>query len=119
MVDRMSKEWELRVAQELLNIRLALQKDDILRREEDNRRLNLPVRASKFWHGKFTQTAVARRVGVSNVTLHNWEYGHRVPVSWELWEKWANALGHEFDVILRKKRNEKEQISLNIQRNFK
>jgi len=48
-----------------------------------------------------TQAVLARRLGVSRVTVHNWETGAYYPASFVQFQAWARALGETLEIALR------------------
>jgi DNA-binding XRE family transcriptional regulator len=118
------KEWEKQIAQELLFARLELQKTGTRVNTRVNCRgnivqRNVGINPYTIHNSHYTQAAIAKRIGISQTRLHNWEYGKSTPDSWVMWKKWARALGKVFELRIADKKDNKEQIALNIQRNFK
>ena len=97
----MDKSWEENIAQQLLMIRLKLQKED-----------------GRVRDGPYNQRFIARKIGVTAVCLHNWEYGISSPGSWHLWEKWAKSLKTEFKISLCSTSNKSQETAKIIQRTF-
>lgn len=44
----------------------------------------------------FSQTAVARKIGITAACLNRWENGNSSPKSWNYWKKWTDALNMDF-----------------------
>ena len=97
----MDKSWENDMAQELLMVRLKFQRED-----------------GRVQDGPYSQRSIARRIGVTAVCLHKWEYGKSTPGCWYLWKRWAKALQTEFRVTLFYTSNKSQEIAKTIQRTF-
>jgi DNA-binding XRE family transcriptional regulator len=85
------KIWELDLAQQLLMRRLTLLKGDTC------------VQGSRY-----TQKAVACAIGVTQPCVTKWEYGEGTPNDWKTWQKWANHLNSDFDIVLKERQSESE-----------
>ena len=98
------KVWEEEAAQKLLM-----------------RRMDLQITKDHGWvqHGDYNQASVAKKIGVTPVCLHNWEYGKTTPNSWTVWKKWAKILDIKFEINLIEPVDKSQEVAEIIQRNFK
>lgn len=87
----LDKIWELDLAQQLLQRRLTLLKEDGI------------VQGSRY-----TQKAVAKALGLSQACVNKWEHGDTTPNDWGMWQKWARYLNSDFDIILKERQSESE-----------